>query len=102
LPDRFVRQDIHRSAMLDDPASFHHVARIADDRRAADILLHEQQRYTGVPHARKRFENIGHDHRCEAFGRLVDQQQLWGAKIGSAALAFDANVKLSAAIAVVP
>jgi len=70
--------------MLDDPTFFDHVTRTADGRGAADILFDEQERNPRVPHARERFENLRHHHRSEAFGWLVDQQELRRANQGTA------------------
>jgi hypothetical protein len=61
---------------MDDLAVIHHQHVVADFLRHAEILLDQQDGCAALLHLGKAFDQVDHDGGREAFGRLVDQQQL--------------------------
>src|SRR4051812_32439316 len=61
---------------VDDAAMLHHVVAIGYRLREAEILLYQQQREPLLLEARQHAADLLHQHRCQALGRLIEQQQL--------------------------
>src|SRR3954462_22925 len=61
---------------VDDAAMLDHVVAIGHRLREAEILLHQQQREALLLEAREHAADLLHQHRCQALGRLIEQQQL--------------------------
>src|SRR5580700_933631 len=76
LDARFVGGELARGSAVDDRAIIEHIGMVGDLEAHARVLLHEQNGNPLVPHFRDNGENLTHDERCEALGRLVEDEQL--------------------------
>src|SRR5687767_5339767 len=70
-----VRRELRIREHVDDPPVFHHVVTVRDRRREAEILFDQQDREAFALQPLDRAPDLLHDHRCQALGRFVEQQQ---------------------------
>src|SRR5713226_1098848 len=64
-------------ARKDDAAGLQHVRAMCDVQRLMDILLDQENRYSLAIDLRDDLEDVFHQKRGEAQGRLVEQQKAW-------------------------
>src|SRR5467141_1848597 len=72
--DIAVRGELGRATAEHDPAFVHHEDALPDRSGQPEVLLDEEEGESGLAHPREYFPDLLDELRCEAFGRLVQQQ----------------------------